>query len=664
MALNKDTKSNNTDETVYLEDSKNGLIGSDFSDKTTENSSIDSPLNNQTVALNKPKKEEITANIESLAKDNKVKKKPKKTLFIILGALLAILIITGGVYGYFYYQDNEYNKQIALGNQYLDEENYSDAVIAFTDAIKISDKKVEGYEGLAKADTYVGDLNGANEAYLQAYSITDNSFYQNRANAIFYGNTNGNVVNGGNVVEQVDTSYILENGVTQANIWKEKDGKQDLKKTIPIEDKPVENLNIQGRDLYYLNNGKLYSFNLDTDEENTFDIDNILEYLIYSNRIYILTDNALISATIDGTDEKELIRFDAQSFKFIYEDNVIYLATTNSDKTNSKLYSISVDSPELIELYSNETSVITGLIYRDEKILFKLTSSSTAQEALYQLDPSTKKVVELIQPGIISSINVDDENLFYIANKTLYKADLDGSNETEISEIPEQATTEYYTYEVNSINITTENVYVINSVSEDQFSNIGYRNDILTTSIDNLSQLDSVVLSGNTEELVDPEPAIPKAYEEVLDQYRIAMNGGTPSLPSLQYNYFMVSSNSKYALVDLDYNGVNELLINYGYGDSAVDAIYTISDGKAVAVASTGAAGYGYSLTTDNQIREDTSGSYISILKLTGTKLTEVIEFEPDDNMYPSKFFANGRTYTMDEIDNLFPYINVSYEPL
>ena len=85
-------------------------------------------------------------------------KPPKKRKgLVITGILVAVVLLAGAVMGVIFgwnaYQGNRFHEQLSLGEKYLNEMNYEEAVIALQAAVEIDPKNPEPY--LLLADAYI-----------------------------------------------------------------------------------------------------------------------------------------------------------------------------------------------------------------------------------------------------------------------------------------------------------------------------------------------------------------------------------------------------------------------------------------------------------------------------------------------------------------------------
>ena len=104
------------------------------------------------------------------------KKKNKWFLFAIIGIVLIIIGVVVGVLVYFKSSSNpqkQLQKQLNLGDKYLTDMDYENAVLAYKAAIEIEPKSADGYIGLAKAYIGLEDINSAMGILEKGYSITN-----------------------------------------------------------------------------------------------------------------------------------------------------------------------------------------------------------------------------------------------------------------------------------------------------------------------------------------------------------------------------------------------------------------------------------------------------------------------------------------------------------
>lgn len=98
----------------------------------------------------------------------------RKSLLIVLSVIavllifLGVIIIVGSKSSF-----NKFQEQLDLGNRYLSEMNYEQAIAAFEAAIEIDPKNVEAYKGLIEAYLGQGNPDGIRNAYEMASANLD-----------------------------------------------------------------------------------------------------------------------------------------------------------------------------------------------------------------------------------------------------------------------------------------------------------------------------------------------------------------------------------------------------------------------------------------------------------------------------------------------------------
>ncbi len=99
------------------------------------------------------------------------KQKFRVVLYIIIAAVIAAAVIFAAARGSMD-STSVLNEKLELGQKYLVELDYSNAVLEFTDAIKIDPKNPDAYIGLAEAYIGTGDTEKAIEALERGYEET------------------------------------------------------------------------------------------------------------------------------------------------------------------------------------------------------------------------------------------------------------------------------------------------------------------------------------------------------------------------------------------------------------------------------------------------------------------------------------------------------------
>lgn len=92
---------------------------------------------------------------------------------ILIGAILAIVLAAGGLWGWNTYgTEAQVEKKLDLAVKYLSDNNYEQAILAFNDVIRIDPKNVRAYLGLADAYVGTGDMDKAITALTKGLELT------------------------------------------------------------------------------------------------------------------------------------------------------------------------------------------------------------------------------------------------------------------------------------------------------------------------------------------------------------------------------------------------------------------------------------------------------------------------------------------------------------
>ena len=100
------------------------------------------------------------------------KKKNNKGILIgiIIAAVIALVVAIG--FGIYNSPENRLFRQLDLGQKYLEEQNYEQAVVAFNEAIEIDNKCVEAYIGLTETYIRMGEYDKALDSAKNGYDRT------------------------------------------------------------------------------------------------------------------------------------------------------------------------------------------------------------------------------------------------------------------------------------------------------------------------------------------------------------------------------------------------------------------------------------------------------------------------------------------------------------
>ncbi|MCR5556424.1 MAG: tetratricopeptide repeat protein [Butyrivibrio sp.] len=104
-----------------------------------------------------------------------------KTIGIITGSIVAVIVaLTVGFLVYRNSPSVRLNNALMLGQRYLQELNYEQAVVEFSLAIEIDPTNVEAYLGLAEAYVFLGDIAKAIEILQNGYDTTGDETLKTR----------------------------------------------------------------------------------------------------------------------------------------------------------------------------------------------------------------------------------------------------------------------------------------------------------------------------------------------------------------------------------------------------------------------------------------------------------------------------------------------------
>lgn len=120
---------------------------------------------------------------DSAGKSDVIKKFSNKKWGIIGGIAVVLFALIVGI-GLYNTPANRLTRQLDLGNRYLEEQNYEQAIVEFDKAIAIDPMSVDAY--LGKADAYIGmdDLQSALDTLQTGYDLTGDERLKMKLNEI------------------------------------------------------------------------------------------------------------------------------------------------------------------------------------------------------------------------------------------------------------------------------------------------------------------------------------------------------------------------------------------------------------------------------------------------------------------------------------------------
>ena len=96
----------------------------------------------------------------------------RNIVLLMIGILAVLIAAVSGILMYLNSDAVQLQKQLDLGQKYLEEQNYEQAIVAFDKAIGIDPMSVEAYLGKADAYESMGDYEMALETLQEGYDRT------------------------------------------------------------------------------------------------------------------------------------------------------------------------------------------------------------------------------------------------------------------------------------------------------------------------------------------------------------------------------------------------------------------------------------------------------------------------------------------------------------
>lgn len=106
------------------------------------------------------------------SQEKNISKKPTRKQASITGVIVVVLVALIVGFGIYNTPDNRLSRQLDLGQKYLEEHNYEQAIVEFDKAIAIDPMSVEAYLGKVEAYIGLGDLQSAFDTLQTGYALT------------------------------------------------------------------------------------------------------------------------------------------------------------------------------------------------------------------------------------------------------------------------------------------------------------------------------------------------------------------------------------------------------------------------------------------------------------------------------------------------------------
>lgn len=365
-------------------------------------------------------------------------------LIIISG--IGIYLITSNI------KDSNYKKELSLGNKYLEEGLYNEAILAFDKAIEIEGKLPEAYEMKAKACTASGDYETAKEIYVKLYDTSGDSRFKELEDNVGMGNTSGNLANGGIATKSEDALYV-GNKPRAGSITRIKNGEETVIYETENNIKYICDLNIGGEWLYFTirNMGGLglaeekpqngiYKVKIDGSGFTALKFSEISEYYYYDlslqgSKLYVLHSNksgrSLYQMDLNGNNAVKVVNEEERLKCYTVDGENLYYFSSQ------ELVCVDKNGKRVLEKSDYADFIYHKMFVNDGRIYY-LTKKTSEDSMLYSIktDGSDKKnIFESTLDDDVSSIST-----FNVTGDRLYYAKIaksDGSPSTEYSHVLE-----------------------------------------------------------------------------------------------------------------------------------------------------------------------------------------------------------------------------------
>ena len=315
------------------------------------------------------------AKSENPPKTTKPHKRKKPLVWVLVILLVLAGLGVGSWFGWNAYQGGQYQEQLSLGEKYLKELNYEDAIIALNRAIEIDPRSPEPY--LLLADVYIEqeDLDSAKKILEQGYEATGGNeeikkkqekteelivekekkeAAEKAAAAVlapvveYQGNTYYWQYNADSVVgEGVFASYSYRNDTKNELVCRSEDGTVN---TIYTGVGNGEILILNDR-LYFSNYSDVLSVKLDGSDLQTFEDASLAAADSQSGYVILSNPNGDAN-TLESLDAKGNRKELAEGYFLTLQEGVIYYQLPRNQGENVELASIHIDGSSQIVLAS------------------------------------------------------------------------------------------------------------------------------------------------------------------------------------------------------------------------------------------------------------------------------------------------------------------------
>lgn len=390
----------------------------------------------------------------------------KKTALIVAAVLL---IAGGGYFGWKYYRSSQYQKELDLAVKAMDDGKIEDAILAYDNAIKIDDNRIDAYLGKAAAAVKSGDIDTARSTYDKLVSITGDSKYQRMSESAGMGNTSGNYANAGLAASYGDSVYVantprpgcltkidgsnekmifdlgddkkivqnisVDGDYVYFSVWSLNNdiGAESLAKNgiyrVPADGGDAVHLLTPTNDFYYSNmvlwNGQLYLLSYDKGiykvDTNSGDMSTVFEGMYESlnsdgKYLYSGTDQSIYS--IDSQGNQNLVTASRGASLIIAYQDKLYFASSYRSGDGYELNRINKDGSDLERIgqkvyYYTRFNIYDDTIYMARRQSMMSSSDNTVQIETYSLDGQNAGTLASFLPSDLNG-SLDNSSIQYV----------------------------------------------------------------------------------------------------------------------------------------------------------------------------------------------------------------------------------------------------------
>lgn len=362
---------------------------------------------------------------------------PRTKLIISLLIALAVLI-GGGILFRNYTTTAKVKEQLNLGNKYLQEGKYEEAILAFTKVIEIEPKHIEARVSLGKAYIALDKPDDAEKVLKEALALDDRNVDAIKTLSRVYkvqrkANEAENLLKSALSIDPKDSEIYIQ----LAELYTD-EGKIDDAITV-LEEGISETGDSGPKTALDDIKTNMVSGNTNGNLVNMGHIGKQGDWIYYSG----LYGKELCKANIDGSVKIKLCDHSAREINII-GDWVYYIHTTNNGPRVYKIKTDGTDSTELTHEQSDSLRTAGGWIYYLETTTIASQDKTPQDEyeepeqeyAFYKmkLDGTDKTRISSDQ---CIYVNIAEDWIYYSDfsdNSKLYKMKTDGSNRTKLSD--------------------------------------------------------------------------------------------------------------------------------------------------------------------------------------------------------------------------------------